>query len=579
MALDGITISNIRSELEHTLAGGHISKIIQPEPDELIFTIKNNAKTYRLLLSASASLPLVYITSSGKQAPMNAPNYCMLLRKHLSGGLLESVTQPGLERVLSLNVRHRDELGDLRSWRLVIELMGKHSNIILISDQNKIVDSIKRVSFNVSSVREVLPGRDYFIPETQNKRDPLDISEEDFSRVVFSKDAPVMKAVYGGLRGISPVMAEEICCRAGIDSDASASELQDAERVHLYHTFSRMMDDVKNEKFEPAIYYKGKDPFEYASVPLTQYGNLRKEGFDTISSLLEQYYAEKELRTRIRQRSIDLRKVVQTSLERSGRTLQLQEKQMHDTEKREKYRIYGELLNTYGYSLTPGAKELKAVNYYNNEPTTVPLDPTMTAAQNAKKYFDRYNKLKRTAEALEQRIKGTEADVEHLESIATSLEIARDEKDLQEIRQELEDYGYLRHHGPSGRKKKQEAAQPLHYLSSDGFDMYVGKNNFQNEMVTFKIASGSDWWFHANDIPGSHVIVKANGKELPDRTFEEAGRLAAYYSKAKNAPKVEIDYTLRKNLHKPNGARPGFVLYHTNYSLMAEPDISDLREV
>ena len=441
------------------------------------------------------------------------------------------------------------------------------------------MDSIKRVSFNVSSVREVLPGRDYFIPETQNKKDPLDISEEDFSRVVFSKDAPVMKAVYGGLRGISPVMAEEICYRAGIDSDASAQRLQDAERVHLYHTFSRMMDDVKNEKFEPAIYYKGKDPFEYASVPLTQYGNLRKESFDTISSLLEQYYAEKELRTRIRQRSIDLRKVVQTSLERSGRTLQLQEKQMHDTEKREKYRIYGELLNTYGYSLTPGAKELKAVNYYTNEPTTVPLDPTMTAAQNAKKYFDRYNKLKRTAEALEQRIKGTKADVEHLESIATSLEIARDEKDLQEIRQELEDYGYLRHHGPSGRKKKQEAAQPLHYLSSDGFDMYVGKNNFQNEMVTFKIASGNDWWFHANDIPGSHVIVKTNGKELPDRTFEEAGRLAAYYSKAKNAPKAEIDYTLRKNLHKPNGARPGFVLYHTNYSLMAEPDISDLREV
>ena len=252
---------------------------------------------------------------------------------------------------------------------------------------------------------------------------------------------------------------------------------------------------------------------------------------------------------------------------------------MHDTEKREKYRIYGELLNTYGYSLESGAKELKAINYYNNEPTTVPLDPTLTPAQNAKKYFDRYNKLKRTAEALEERIKGTEADVEHLESIATSLEIARDEKDLQEIRQELEDYGYLRHHGPSGRKKKQEAAQPLHYLSSDGFDMYVGKNNFQNEMVTFKIASGNDWWFHANDIPGSHVIVKGNGKELPDRTFEEAGRLAAYYSKAKNAPKVEIDYTLRKNLHKPNGARPGFVLYHTNYSLMAEPDISDLREV
>ncbi|MCC6094527.1 MAG: NFACT family protein, partial [Eubacterium sp.] len=396
---------------------------------------------------------------------------------------------------------------------------------------------------------------------------------------VCSRDASVMKAIYGGLRGISPVIAEEICYRSGIDSDASASGLDASERLHLFHTFSLLMEDVQNETFIPAIYYKGKEPFEFSSVPLTQYGNLREEKFNSISALLEQYYAEKELRTRIRQRSMDLRKVVQSSLERNGRTLQLQEKQMHDTEKREKYRIYGELLHTYGYTLAPGAKELKAVNYYNNTPVTVPLDPTLTAAQNAKKYFDRYDKLKRTAEALEDRIRGTEADVEHLESIAASLETARDERDLQEIRQELEDYGYIHHHGPSGKKKRQEAAQPLHYLSSDGFDMYVGKNNFQNELVTFKIANGNDWWFHANDIPGSHVIVKTNGRELPNRTFEEAGRLAAYYSKSKNAPKVEVDYTLRKNLHKPGGARPGFVLYHTNYSLMAEPDISGIREV
>ncbi len=578
MAFDGMTVAAIRHEFDNKLTGGRIAKIIQPEPDELILTVKNNAVTYRVLLSASASLPLAYLMSDNKQAPMNAPNYCMLLRKHLAGGRITAITQPGLERVLKIGVEHRDELGDPKEWQLVIELMGKHSNIILVNQENKIVDAIKRVSFNVSSVREVLPGREYFIPQTQNKFDPLDVSEASFREIIRNRDLPLFKAIYLSFTGLSPVFAEELCYEAGLDSDMAANAIDDLSLTHLQHIFADRMTAIRDGEFTPVIVYKDKDPFEFAALELQQFRTLRKVSFESISALIENYYAEKELRTRIRQRSADLRRVINTAIERNARTLNLQEKQMHDTEKREKYRIYGELLNTYGYSLEPGAKVLEAVNYYNNEPTKVPLDPMLSPSENAKKYFERYNKLKRTAEALEVRIKETEEDIAHLESIATALDIARDEKDLDEIRQEMSDFGYIKHKAGTGKKRSQ-AAKPLHFISSDGFDMYVGKNNYQNEEVTFKIASGSDWWFHANDLPGSHVIVKGNGRELPDRTFEEAGRLAAFFSKAKTSPKVEIDYTLRKNLRKPTGGRPGFVVYYTNYSLIAEPDIAGIQEV
>ncbi|MDO4623210.1 MAG: NFACT RNA binding domain-containing protein [Eubacteriales bacterium] len=578
MAFDGITVAALAKEIDETITGGRISKIIQPESDELILTIKNNSKQYRLLLSSGASLPLVFLTQNNKQAPMNAPNFCMLLRKHLNGGRILSVEQPGLERILILTVEHRDEMGDLRSQKLIIEVMGKHSNIILVNENDVIIDSIKRISCNISSVREVLPGREYFIPQTQQKADPLTISEQEFHETVFSKEMPLFKALYLSLTGLSPLIAEEICCRAGLDPDSGAAMQEEPSRVHLYHTFAAMMEDVRNGAFKPEVIYKEKEPFEYAAFSMAQFSNLQKTEYESISALIETYYAEKELRTRIRQRSSDLRRVVQTALERNGRTLSLQEKQLHDTEKRDKYRIYGELLNTYGYGLTGGEKELEALNYYTNETIRIPLDPMLSASQNSKKYFERYNKLKRTAEALQERIEDTRADVQQLENIANALDIARDETDLQEIRRELVDYGYIhKHTGVKGARKQAKSA-PLHYISSDGYDMYVGKNNYQNEEVTFHIANGSDWWFHANDIPGSHVIVKGKGGELPDRTFEEAGRLAAYYSKSRMAPKVEIDYTLRKNLHKPTGGRPGFVIYHTNYSLIAEPDISDIQE-
>ena len=578
MAFDGITIANIVHDLNQTILGGKINKIAQPENDELILTIKNNRTQYRLFLSASASLPLIYLTGNNKPGPLTAPNFCMLLRKHIGSGKIISITQPGMERVIRFEIEHLNEMGDLCTKYLIVEIMGKHSNIIFTNDNEQIIDSIKHVSAHMSSVREVLPGRPYFIPATQAKADPFELTADILCEQILNKPAPTAKAIYTSVTGISPLIAEEICYRAGIDGGVPTDGLSSLEKLHLAHTFLRIMEDIRQGMFEPNIVYKGKEPVEFASLKLTQYQDFSVTEFSSISELLETYYAEKNIVTKIRQKSVDLRKIVQTSLERNVKKYQLQQKQMKDTEKKDKYRIWGELINTYGYGLEPGIKSFEALNYYTNETVNIPLDPTLTPQENAKKYFDKYSKLKRTADALEKLLQETDSEIRHLESIAASLDIAVSEDDLIQIKEELTEYGYIRRKYTSGKKVK-ITSKPFHYISSDGFHIYVGKNNYQNEELSFKFASGNDWWFHAKGQPGSHVIVKTNGEELPDRTFEEAGRLAAYYSKGRQAQKVEIDYTLKKNLRKPTGGKPGFVVYYTNYSLLIEPDITGIQQL
>lgn len=579
MAFDGIVIANLTRDMKQKLEGGKISKIAQPEKDELLFTIKNNKETFRLLLSASASLPLVYFTEKNKPGPLTAPNFCMLLRKHIGTGRIISISQPGLERIIRMEIEHLDEMGDLCRKYLIIELMGKHSNIIFCKEDGTILDSIKHVSAQVSSVREVLPGRTYFIPQTAEKADPLTITEEAFKTLIHQTPAPIQKALYLKLTGISPVIGEELCHLASIDPDHSANELSDAELTHLYRTFSYLMEDVTSGNFTPNIIYRQEEPVEFASLPLTCFagGEFEARPFTSISELLETYYAARSAITRIRQKSVDLRKIVQTALERNYKKYDLQLKQLKDTEKKEKYKVYGELINTYGYELSGGEKELKCLNYYTNEEIRIPLDPQLSARENAQKHFEKYNKLKRTFEALTQLTEETSREIEHLESISTALDIALKEDDLVQIKEELTEYGYIKRKYTGGKKVK-ITSKPFHYLSSDGFHIYVGKNNYQNEELTFKFATGNDWWFHAKGIPGSHVIVKSEGKELPDRVFEEAGALAAYYSKARGNEKAEIDYIQKKHIKKTPGGAPGFVIYHTNYSLIAVPKL-ELEEI
>lgn len=577
MAFDGITVAAVTRELSAALTGGRITKIAQPEADELLLTIKTPAGANRLYISASASLPLIYLTDENKPSPMTAPNFCMLLRKHIGNGRITNVSQPGLERIIHLDIEHLDELGDLCQKKLIVEIMGKHSNIIFCDEKEMIIDSIKHVNAQMSSVREVLPGRPYFIPDTMEKKDPLGISLEDFREVLLHKPAKLGKAIYTSFTGISPVVAEEICALAGVDSQVTAPDLTDDSLTHLYRQFSYYMEPIRSGDYRPVIYYDGKNPKEFSAVLLSHYARYNTKEFDSISQVLKTYYADKNTLTRIRQKSTDLRHVVQTALERNRKKYDLQSRQLKDTENRDKYKVYGELINIYGYGLPSGSKELTALNYYTDTTITIPLDPVLTPQENSQRYFSRYNKQKRTFEALTKLIEETSEDIRYLESISNALDIAMNEADLAQIKEELVQSGYIRR--KAAKKKIKLNSRPMHYISADGYHMYVGKNNLQNDELTFSFATGNDWWFHAKDAPGSHVIVKTNGDELPDRTFEEAGRLAAYYSKNRGSDKVEIDYVEKKHVKKPNGAKPGFVVYYTNYSLVIDSDISEIKSV
>lgn len=572
MAFDGVVISNIVNDMRKKLINGRIYKIYQPESDELNIIIKNNKENFRLLLSADASLPLIYLVKYSKDNPMTAPNFCMLLRKHVGNGRIVEISQPGFERIVEFTIEHLDEMGDLCRKKLIIEIMGKHSNIIFTDDTGLIIDSIKHISHMVSSVREVLPGRMYVYPPSGDKLSPLEITEKAFYETVLEKPVNVTKALYTSITGFSPLIANEIIYRAGLDGGMSVSALDEDGRKRLYRSFEKVTDIIKNKEYEPNIAFNGYVPVEYSSILLTMYSDMTVESREDISTLLEEYYFKKSKVTRIRQKSADLRRIVTTAIERTSKKYDLQRKQLADTENREKYKVYGELINTYGYHVSQGAKSFQAMNYYTNEEITIPLDDTIPVMENAKRYFAKYNKQKRTYEALSVLTASTKEELEYLRTVRTFIEMTLDEAALAELKKELIMSGYIK--GNYGKKGEKNAAKakPYHYISSDGFHIYVGKNNLQNDELTFKVANGGDMWFHAKNMPGSHVIVKMEGaKELPDRTYEEAASLAAYYSSGRDNPKVEIDYTERRNLKKPPAAKPGFVIYHTNYSMLAAP--------
>ena len=575
MALDGITVSCLVHEWQQTLVGGRITKIAQPEPDELLLTIKNY-DTYRLHLSASASLPLACLIPDNRPSPLTAPNFCMLLRKHLNSARILSVEQPGLERIIRMKIEHLDEMGDTRVKWLIIELMGKHSNIIFCDDDETVIDSIKRVSAMVSSVREVLPGRSYFIPNTADKHSLRDEPVSALTAAVRACTGDLRRAIYTTITGISPVIANELTHRAGLDTVTDVAECDDDAFTRLGEALTWLRDTTENGTYTPMCVLQGGIPAEFAAVPLTVYTdfpNYESKTFDSMSELLLYYYETKEAATRIRQKSAELRRTVQTAIERVAKKLDLQEKQFSDTEKKDRFRICGELLTTYGYSAVSGSESFTCTNYYDNSEITIALDPALSIMDNAKRYYERYSKLKRTGEALASHITESREELAHLESVRESLEFAADEADLADIRRELTDCGYLKFHksGSDRRASRKMTSRPYHYRTAEGFDIYVGRNNYQNEELTHHFAAANDWWFHAKGIPGSHVLVRSGGADVPDDVFELAGSLAAYYSKNRDAQKVEIDYIQKKHVKKPAGAKPGFVVYYTNFSLMATP--------
>lgn len=577
MAFDGTMVAALAAELKNTVLNDRIVKIAQPEPYELILTIKGKCGQKRLLISANPSLPILYFLSENKTSPLNAPNFCMVLRKHLSNGRIVNIIQPSLERILIIEIEHLNELGDVCRKKLVCELMGKYSNIIFCDENNIIIDSLKHISSNMSGLREVLPGREYFLPEELVKADPFEITKDQFM-LLFKKPTSVAKGMTSLLAGMSMVMANELCFRASLDSDAATASVSDDKKDLLFQIFEDYRNDIRTENFKATAVYEAdeKTPVEFSALSLTCYSDLNIKEFDSVSLLLETFYSEKNLSTNMKQKSADLRKIITNLIERNSKKLDMQLKQMKDTSKKEDWRIKGELILASQYMIKPGDMELITTNYYTGEEVKITLDPELSAVENANKLFAKYQKAKRTEEALDGQISETKQMLEHLESIEISLLTSKTQEDLSQIKEEMMEFGLIKR---KGQKQKSAKSKPLHYISSDGFHIYVGKNNYQNDELTFKFANGGDWWFHAKKMPGSHVIVKTEGKELPDNTFNEAARLAAYYSKGASNKKVEIDYVMRKEVKKTPGGPYGFVIYHTNYSMIADSDISGIEEV
>ena len=595
MAFDGLFLSALVSEFKTTISGGKISKIVQSEKDEIQLTIKKEKQQFFLHLSANPSIPLVYLSDKGKTAPLTAPNFCMALRKHIGNGLIQDITQAsrnlpeqGLERVLLLHISHRDELGDIGIKYLSIEIMGKYSNIILLKEDFTILDAIKRISSVQSSVREVLPGRKYFIPDQFKKENLLCFPLESLQTFLENKKNPnterdsgmenISNLLFQSFSGLSPLSAREISLDAGLPQDQKLDCMSSLDYEKLSDAIFRLRKRIREGDFTPQILYENGKSFDFSAIPVRQYsGNpaFHVEIFHSPSELLTFYYGGKEKEDRVRQKSADLKKQCSTLLERVSKKLSLQEKQLKDTEKKERFRIFGELLTTYGYSLKGGEKELICENYYNGQEEHIPLEESLSPIENAKKYFDKYDKAKRTERNLSTQVKESKNTLEHLQSIVNSLATAENAEDLDDIRREMGEYGYMK---PISQKKKKERKEdkssPRIFRSSDGYLLYVGKNNYQNEIVSFQIAEGKDFWFHVKGSAGSHVIAKTEGKsleELPDRLFEEAAELAAYFSSEKESAKVEVDYTERKNLKKVVGGAPGFVIYHQNYSILVTP--------
>lgn len=586
MALDGITTSAIVSELKSALMGGRIDKIHQPVADEIRMTIRGlGSGAKKIIISANSAHPRIHLTESTRENPMTAPLFCMVMRKHIAGGKIVDICQPNFERIIILRVESANEMGDITTKNLILEIMGKHSNLILTDENGKILDSIKRVTHEKSSVREVLPGKEYVFPPSQDKKNPLEAERGDFLFSLHLQEGrKLQEFIYQTYTGISPIMAGEICSRAGVDASNSCQETTIEEGERLFTAFDKTMAEIKAAAYQPAIYYQKENNriVDFAVLEMTQFSCLQKKSFDSVSALLEGFYQERDNAAHIRQKAHDMRRLVMSNIERCVKKKEIQLKTRRETKGMELWKKKGELLTANIYAVPQGVTTFKTIDYYEETmpEIEIAIDPAKPPAENAQKYFSKYNKAKRTLAALEVQEKQNEEELVYLESVLNALDNAKDDADLSEIRTELAESGFIRRQVQKKGAQKPKKSKPLHYVSSDGYDIFVGKSNLQNDELTLRMAEPTDIWMHTKDIPGSHVIIRTNGQsELPEATMEEAANLAAFYSKAKNSSMVPVDYTQRKNIKKPNGAKPGMVIYLTNRTIYITPDENQVNQM
>ena len=554
MALDGLVVRSIAHELNTKLVGGKIDRVHQPENDEILLYVRNNRENFKVVLSSSSSNPRVYIANKyNKENPLKAPMFCMLLRKHLQGGIITDITQVGFERIIKISIESYDELKDKSTKNIYVEIMGRHSNIILTHDKDStIIDSIKRVPPSVSRARQILPAMTYELPPAQDKIDPVKgCSLKSFINTLREFDGPVFKGIYSKFLGISPTVAKEICYRAEIDFNVKAEDLSRDDLSQLYRTFSDIFTKVKNNEFSPCIVVNEKvdKVVDFNCIDLTFYEGFKFIHDESISKIVEDYYITKDFKDRVHQRTSDLRKSISIKLDRLYNKQKKQQKELKQADNADIYKVKGELLTAYIYMIQKGMKSIEVDNFYdeNMAKMTIELNENLTPSENTQKYFKKYNKLKTAKKELTEQMAISKEEIEYLENVLLSIENCENLEDLEDIKEELIKLGYAR--APRRFKAKKEmdlTTKPNKFISSDGFTILVGKNNKQNDYLTLRIADPEDIWMHTKNIPGSHVIIKCAGVEVPDNTLLEGAMLAAYFSKGRMSSQVPVDYTMKK---------------------------------
>lgn len=577
MPFDGSVVSSIVHELQNKLLNGKIEKVYQPEKDELLINIRGYGDSYKLLLSASSTYPRVHLTEENKSNPAVPPSFCMLLRKHLLGGRIVSVRQPEFERIIEIDIDSADELGYSTHKTLIAEIMGRHSNIIVIDKTtDRIIDSIKRISFEISSVREILPGGHYEYPPSGNKTNPLKVSKKSFIEGIANTPGSIRGEKYfmNTYNGISPVVARNICLSAGADSDTDLKLWDYGLIEELYNSFSEFRESVLSASFNPNIVYKDGKPLDFSCFDLKIYRNLEKQEFKGMSEAVERFYHEKDQKDRMKQKSGDIHKIITNRLERCYKKLEKLSGDLQEAADSEKYKIYGDLIISNIYYIEKGKEKVRLQNYYspNGEYVEIPMDIRLSPSANAQRYYKHYNKSKNAINKINIQIEENKQEIMYLETLLDNLDKCTEELELEEIRTELMEQGYLKTRNTSKSKQTKKASSPMSFISSTGFEIYVGKNNTQNDYLTLKLSDNRDIWLHAKEISGSHVIIKTRGKDADDATIKEAANLAAYYSRGRMSSKVPVDYTIKKNVKKPNGAKPGMVIYENYSTIYITPD-------
>ena len=577
MPLDALCLSGVVHELQNALSGAKIDKIYQPGRDEVVLALRAPAGNVKLLLSANPSHPRAHLTQISRENPDKPPMFCMLLRKHLAGARLLELVQPPMERVVDLRLEALDELGDRVERRLVLEAMGRHSNLILLDGEGRIMDCLRRVDSDMSARRQVLPGLFYRLPPAQEKLDPssLDRAALESALAAAPEESQADKWLLDTFGGLSPLICRELAFRAGGATDARLHQMGEGGRSRLLDELEGLLRSVQENSFTPVMLEKEGHPSDFTFQPISQYGPaVSCVPFPSFSALLDRFYEQRENQERVRQRGQDLIRSVTNARDRAARKIGLQEQELAATRDRERLRQFGDIITSNLHAMEKGMSRLTAADFYDPEcpQIHIPLDPLLTPQQNAAKYYKEYNKAKTEESILTLQLEKGRRDLDYLNSVLEAIALAEGERDLQEIRQELTDTGYLRRPSKARDRGKRVASKPMEFRSSSGLRISVGKNNTQNDLLTTKQAFKSDLWFHTQKIHGSHVILWTEGGQPDLTSIQEAAQLAAWFSQGRESGKVAVDYTPVKYVKKPGGARPGMVVYTTYETAYVAPD-------